>query len=58
MLIGTADELPKAPEKAIIFMEDLPEDQLQELAVGFIRDIFYLYFHLIQPTQSLSWIKK
>jgi len=32
MLIGTADELPKAPEKATVFMEDLPEDQVMELA--------------------------
>lgn len=31
MLIGTADELPKAPEKATVFMEDLSEDQAMEL---------------------------
>lgn len=31
MMIGTADVI-KAPEKATIFMEDLPEDALQELA--------------------------
>lgn len=32
MLIGTADELIKAPEKATVFVEDLPEDQAMELA--------------------------
>lgn len=31
MLIGTADELPKAPEKPLVFMEDLSEDQAAEL---------------------------
>eukprot|EP00026_Physarum_polycephalum_P006141 Phypoly_transcript_06182.p1 GENE.Phypoly_transcript_06182~~Phypoly_transcript_06182.p1 ORF type:complete len:436 (+),score=74.70 Phypoly_transcript_06182:263-1570(+) len=31
MLIGTADELPKAPEKPLVFMEDLSEDQAMEL---------------------------
>jgi len=31
MMIGTADVI-KAPEKATVFMEDLPEDALQELA--------------------------
>ena len=31
MLIGTADELPKAPEKPQVFMEDLSEDQAMEL---------------------------
>jgi len=28
MMMGTADEIVKAPEKAIVFAEDLPEEAL------------------------------
>ena len=27
MMMGTADEIVKAPEKAIVFAEDLPEEE-------------------------------
>jgi len=32
MLIGSAEEIPKAPEKATVFVEDLSDDQAQSLA--------------------------
>jgi len=31
MLIGSADEIPKAPEKATVFVEDLSDEQAQNL---------------------------
>jgi hypothetical protein len=31
MLIGTADEVPKAPEKAVLFVEDMSDEQAQSL---------------------------
>jgi ubiquitin carboxyl-terminal hydrolase 14 len=27
MMIGTADEIVKAPEKGLVFVEDLPEEE-------------------------------
>jgi ubiquitin carboxyl-terminal hydrolase 14 len=30
MLVGTAGELPKEPPKPVVFVEDLPEDQINE----------------------------
>lgn len=34
MLMGTADEIPKAPEKGPVFVEDLPEDEQGTAALG------------------------
>ncbi|KAH8947146.1 hypothetical protein BDL97_11G025000 [Sphagnum fallax] len=34
MLMGTADEIPKAPEKGPVFIEDLPEDEQGTAALG------------------------
>lgn len=34
MMMGTADEIVKAPEKGPVFMEDLPEE---ELAVAVVK---------------------
>ncbi len=34
MLMGTAEEIPKAPEKGPVFVEDLPEDEQGTAALG------------------------
>jgi len=31
MLVGTAGSLPKEPPKPVVFVEDLPEDQINEM---------------------------
>ncbi|PIA64444.1 hypothetical protein AQUCO_00100136v1 [Aquilegia coerulea] len=41
MMMGTADEVLKAPEKAIVFMEDLPEAE-QAVAVGHTAGLYNL----------------
>ncbi|XP_047313307.1 ubiquitin carboxyl-terminal hydrolase 6-like [Impatiens glandulifera] len=41
MMMGTADEIVKAPEKGTVFMEDLPEEE-QVLAVGHTAGLFNL----------------
>uniref|UniRef100_A0A6N2N524 Ubiquitin carboxyl-terminal hydrolase n=1 Tax=Salix viminalis TaxID=40686 RepID=A0A6N2N524_SALVM len=41
MMMGTADEIVKAPEKGPIFMEDLPEEE-QVAAVGHTAGLFNL----------------
>ena len=41
MMMGTADEIVKAPEKGPIFMEDLPEEE-QVVAVVFFFNPFHL----------------
>ncbi|KAF6138212.1 hypothetical protein GIB67_011052 [Kingdonia uniflora] len=41
MMMGTADEIPKAPEKGTVFMEDLPEEE-QVVAVGHTAGLFNL----------------
>ncbi|KAK1257288.1 Ubiquitin carboxyl-terminal hydrolase 6 [Acorus gramineus] len=41
MMMGTADEIVKAPEKSIVFMEDLPEEE-QVVAVGHTAGLFNL----------------
>ncbi|KAJ7951658.1 Ubiquitin carboxyl-terminal hydrolase [Quillaja saponaria] len=41
MMMGTADEIVKAPEKGPVFMEDLPEDE-QAIAVGHSAGLFNL----------------
>ncbi|KAK1289465.1 Ubiquitin carboxyl-terminal hydrolase 6 [Acorus calamus] len=41
MMMGTADEIVKAPEKSIVFMEDLPEEE-QVVAVGHSAGLFNL----------------
>ncbi|KAF5179399.1 Ubiquitin carboxyl-terminal hydrolase [Thalictrum thalictroides] len=41
MMMGTADEILKAPEKATVFMEDLPEAE-QAVAVGHTAGLFNL----------------
>ncbi|KAL0562284.1 hypothetical protein IC582_002736 [Cucumis melo] len=41
MMMGTADEIVKAPEKGPVFIEDLPEDE-QVLAVGHSAGLFNL----------------
>ncbi|XAR67647.1 Ubiquitinyl hydrolase 1 [Bertholletia excelsa] len=41
MMMGTADEVVKAPEKAPVFMEDLPEDE-QVVACGHTAGLFNL----------------
>ena len=33
MMMGTADEIVKAPEKGPVFMEDLPEEEQVVVAV-------------------------
>lgn len=39
MMMGTADEIVKAPEKAIVFAEDLPEEaQATNLVILFTAD--------------------
>lgn len=45
MMIGTADSAAiKAPEKATVFMEDLPEDAMAELAhVSYNMHSLYFY---------------
>lgn len=40
MMMGTADEIVKAPEKGPVFMEDLPEE---EQAVAVVRCITSLF---------------
>ncbi|XP_068648375.1 ubiquitin carboxyl-terminal hydrolase 6-like [Aristolochia californica] len=41
MMMGTADEIIKAPEKGPVFMEDLPEEE-QAVAVGHSAGLFNL----------------
>lgn len=44
MMMGTADEIVKAPEKGPVFMEDLPEEEQAVALVlpyWFIQDFFY-----------------
>ncbi|KAK9054735.1 hypothetical protein SSX86_025814 [Deinandra increscens subsp. villosa] len=41
MMVGTADEIVKAPEKGTVFMEDLPEEE-QVIAVGHSAGLFNL----------------
>ncbi|XP_030971635.1 ubiquitin carboxyl-terminal hydrolase 7-like [Quercus lobata] len=41
MMMGTADEIIKAPEKGPVFMEDLPEDE-QVVALGHSAGLFNL----------------
>ncbi|KAF9614059.1 hypothetical protein IFM89_014859 [Coptis chinensis] len=41
MMMGTADEIVKAPEKGPVFMEDLPEEE-QVVAVGHTAGMFNL----------------
>ncbi|KAM2654059.1 hypothetical protein EV2_025612 [Malus domestica] len=41
MMMGTADEVVKAPEKAIVFAEDLPEEE-QALNLGYGAGLFNL----------------
>ncbi|XP_031488644.1 ubiquitin carboxyl-terminal hydrolase 6 isoform X2 [Nymphaea colorata] len=41
MMVGTAEEAVKAPEKNTVFMEDLPEDQ-QVVAVGHTAGLYNL----------------
>ncbi|XP_028125574.1 ubiquitin carboxyl-terminal hydrolase 6-like isoform X3 [Camellia sinensis] len=41
MMMGTADEIVKAPEKGPVFMEDLPEEE-QAVAVGHTAGLFNL----------------
>ncbi|KAH7547191.1 ubiquitin carboxyl-terminal hydrolase 6 [Ziziphus jujuba] len=41
MMMGTADEIVKAPEKGPVFMEDLPEEE-QAVAVGHSAGLFNL----------------
>lgn len=42
MMMGTADEIVKAPEKGPVFMEDLPEEE-QVVAVVRLYLIIYNY---------------
>lgn len=35
MMMGTADEIAKAPEKGPVFMEDLPEEEQAVAVVSF-----------------------
>ncbi|KAJ6342740.1 hypothetical protein OIU78_010625 [Salix suchowensis] len=41
MMMGTADEIVKTPEKVPVFMEDLPEEE-QVIAVVFFFNPFHL----------------
>ncbi|KAJ4850039.1 deubiquitinating enzyme [Turnera subulata] len=41
MMMGTADEIVKAPEKGPVFMEDLPEEE-QAVAVGYTAGLLNL----------------
>lgn len=51
MMVGTADEIVKAPEKGPVFMEDLPEE---EQVVSLVRANFTLCFLLSFSYSSLS----
>lgn len=42
MMIGTADEIVKAPEKGPVFVEDLPEEE-QAAALVCVASSFYAY---------------
>ena len=41
MMMGTADEIVKAPEKGTVFMEDLPEDEQVVALVKFTIILFW-----------------
>lgn len=45
MMMGTADEILKSPEKGPVFVEDLPEEEQVVAVVSF--DSFPLYIHII-----------
>ena len=42
MMIGTADEIVRAPEKSTVFVEDLPEE---EQAAALVRIVYPLSFY-------------
>jgi ubiquitin carboxyl-terminal hydrolase 14 len=42
MMIGTADEIVKAPEKGPVFVEDLPEEE-QVVALVHTQNLFCAY---------------
>ena len=42
MMMGTADEIVKAPEKGPVFMEDLPEEEQVVAVVRFLTCMMYI----------------
>ena len=42
MMMGTADEIVKAPEKGPVFMEDLPEEEQVVAVVRFLTCMMYV----------------
>ena len=42
MMMGTADEIVKAPEKGPVFMEDLPEEEQVVAVVRFLTCTMYI----------------
>ena len=44
MMMGTADEIVKSPEKGTVFVEDLPEEEQVVAVVSFC--CFSLYVHI------------
>lgn len=51
MMMGTADEIVKAPEKGPVFMEDLPEEEQVVAVVRFLALLLYtnLKFNSFTP---------
>lgn len=43
MMMGTADEIVKAPEKGPVFMEDLPEEEQVVAVVRFLVMLFHTW---------------
>lgn len=43
MMMGTADEIVKAPEKGPVFVEDLPEE---EQVVAVVSSYFYFFLQV------------
>ncbi|KAE8704545.1 hypothetical protein F3Y22_tig00110450pilonHSYRG00622 [Hibiscus syriacus] len=46
MMMGTADEIVKAPEKGPVFMEDLPEEE-QVVSLGHSAGLFCLHLPVL-----------
>lgn len=61
MMMGTADEIVKAPEKAIVFAEDLPEEeQATNLVILFTAGLLIISvdmcdMNLVHPLYGIDY---
>ena len=53
MMMGTADEIIKAPDKGPVFMEDLPEEE-QVISLVKFHDSFLCYANVVGSCYCFS----